>query len=449
MSTITSTSTSVGRHSSPTPRVLYSIWLCVALLWGTAVMFQRDHLRQDVDAYVQFADNISTTHTLARTLPSGERCPTAYRPPLYPFLLAAMSRFQPVTPATIAMLHLACILAIVTLTYDLARRLGIGPAWAVGIVTVLDPLLLHWSSYPMTETVATLLVLLSITVGLKWHDTYRQSPGVYHGAVRAHRAITRPPAYWAVLWGVLFGLAALCRPVFLAWAVLLAVGIAVYRPRAIARKQALALLLGIAMVLTPWALRNRRMVGVATPLTTHGGYTLLLSNNPAYYEHLRTRGWRVPWDARELEPLLKEAGLVVPEHCQFFEGAYDRGCRRLALKSIQSEPAMFAYATLIRVAQLWSPLPHAASAGESSTRRLVRYVIGLWYLVAGLLALGGIRRAWKAHREITWLGLAGCLAFTLVHAVYFSNMRMRTPLMPWIYLMAAVQLAAAFQPEEF
>ncbi len=427
-------------HDSNPTRVLYSIWLCVALVWGTNVMLQRHHLRDDVDAYLQFGRNVGETHTLARTLPGGRPCPSAHRPPLYPFLLAITGRFDQVGPAQVALLHLACVLGIATLTYDLARQLKLPAAWAVGLVTVFDPLLLHWSTYPMTETLATLLALLVVVVGLRWHETYRFSPGVYHDAVRSHRAGTRSSIHYAGMWGAVLGFATLCRPVFLPWGLLLAGGLLAYRPRAIASRQAAALLLGLVIVLTPWALRNRRLVGVTTPLTTHGGYTLLLSNNPAYYQHLKTRGWREPWDARELQPLLEQAGLSVPRECQPFEAAYDQGCRRLALKSIQAQPGMFLYATAVRVVQLWSPLPHATSNPESPARRAVRYAVGLWYLVLSIAAILGVRRAWRVQREITWIGLAGCLAFTLVHAVYFSNMRMRTPLMPWIYLMAAVAL---------
>jgi hypothetical protein len=91
----------------------------------------------------------------------------------------------------------------------------------------------------------------------------------------------------------------------------------------------------------------------------------------------------------------------------------------------------------------------------------MRYLVGLWYLVelglagAGLVALSkgwagtegplrtkrhagtqppaGIRR-WRTG----WLWgilLAGC--FTAVHAVYWSNLRMRAPLMPAVALAAA------------
>jgi hypothetical protein len=38
------------------------------------------------------------------------------------------------------------------------------------------------------------------------------------------------------------------------------------------------------------------------------------------------------------------------------------------------------------------------------------------------------------------LGIVMILAFTLVHAVYWSDMRMRAPLMPTLYLAAALAL---------
>ncbi len=440
--------TSTSRGSDKARHVLYSVWLAVAVLWCGNLILRSSHLREDADAYVQFADNLGRTHTLARTLPGGQPCPSAYRPPLYPMVLALVSGFRHVGSIHVALLHLMAGLAIATLTFDLARRLRVGAAWLVAMAAAVDPLLLFWSAYPMTETAATVLALLTIVLGLRWYDAYRHSPDVFHDAMRTHRPSSNSPLYLAGMWGVLLGVAALCRPVFLAWGVLLAVAVMRHRPSSVALRHAVALVLGAVIVLTPWAIRNHRLVGVATPLTTHGGYTLLLSNNPAYYRHLRTRGWRVAWDARELQPLLESAGLVVPQACSRFEGAYDQGCRRLAVKSIQAEPAMFARSTAVRIAQLWSPLPHAASHDGSSLRQAIRYGIAAWYVCLFGAALLGVRRAWSIDRTLTWIGLAGCLAFTLVHSVYFSNMRMRTPLMPWFYLMAAVAISHVFQRRE-
>ena len=49
------------------------------------------------------------------------------------------------------------------------------------------------------------------------------------------------------------------------------------------------MLLVTSAVVSPWVIRNRLVFGRWIATTTHGGYTLLLGNNPDFYRHLRQR----------------------------------------------------------------------------------------------------------------------------------------------------------------
>ena len=61
------------------------------------------------------------------------------------------------------------------------------------------------------------------------------------------------------------------------------------------------LVLGLLMLtLAPWAVRNAHVFGRPIVTTTHGGYTLLLGNNPQYYDFLRAGGWSATWDAKDV-----------------------------------------------------------------------------------------------------------------------------------------------------
>jgi len=428
--------------------MLVPLFLVTGLIWAASLWFQRSNLDQDIDAYRQFAQNLCDTHTYSRTLPGGERCPSDFRPPLFPWLLAAISGATKVSSLQIAVVHWCCGLLIVGLTYRIGsrihRRIGLIAAAMVSI----DPLLLHWSSYPMTETVATVVAMIllefSMRVSMRANHTIpieqQQENNQEVAPSRSMRHLR-----FLVFWGAAFGVAALCRPAFLAWGCLIAAGLVYSGPKRRDWRSGLAFLIGCAVVVTPWAIRNGVQVGKVTPLTTHGGYTLLLANNSFYYSHLRKFGWRNVWYADELEPLLQEHNLQVPTECSPFEVEHDRKCKQLALDAIMAEPAMFAYATGVRVLQLWSPLPHAQLHHESFLRKAVRYATALWYVAIYYFAVVGFwtTRNWK-RGALVWVGLAGCLSFTLVHSIYFSNMRMRTPLMPWIYLLAAFGLVAIF-----
>ena len=56
----------------------------------------------------------------------------------------------------------------------------------------------------------------------------------------------------------------------------------------------------VAVLVLP-ARGRRQLSAVGRPIvtTTHGGYTLLLANNPYFYQHLRREPWGSVWDARE------------------------------------------------------------------------------------------------------------------------------------------------------
>ncbi len=85
--------------------------------------------------------------------------------------------------------------------------------------------------------------------------------------------------------------------------------------------------------------------------------------------------------------------------------------------------------------RLWTPLPHPLSSDESASRTWARWCVALWYIViyAGTaVGLGVLGRRMLVHPWI-W-GVLCVIAFTLVHSVYWSNMRMRAPLMPVVYL---------------
>src|SRR5690606_36031064 len=74
---------------------------------------------------------------------------------------------------------------------------------------------------------------------------------------------------------------------------------------------------------------------------------------------------------------------------------------------------------------------------ESTARMLLRYATAVWYVGVFALAIVGLVRLKRTLLEPVWLaGLLLCLTFTLMHSVYWSNLRMRAPLMPVVALLA-------------
>jgi hypothetical protein len=279
-----------------------------------------------------------------------------------------------------------------------------------------------------------------------------------------------PSWFNAGLAGGAMGLAALCRPTFLPWLGLVAVAMFVVRARnaecrfhnsesfwsGIHRRisHAAALAIVAAVVVAPWVIRNQRELGRPIVTTTHGGYTLWLGNNLSFYDWLRNSKSDLPWDVerdrtgahRQEEALIRIALLInsdpdVRATDLSSEMAGDSFERQLAIKAIENDPAGFAHACAYRLRQLWSPLPNKLTADESTSRTLLRYATAAWYGGVYVLAAVGIwRLRWKLLARPWIWGVLLCLTFTAVHTFYWSNLRMRAPLMPFVAIVAAVGL---------
>ncbi|MBX7164851.1 MAG: phospholipid carrier-dependent glycosyltransferase [Pirellulales bacterium] len=390
--------------------------LCLALVLRAGVLVvEFGTLAADPDAYRALAANLRQHGVLG----NGER-PTAFRPPLYPLLLA------PVLGAGdrgIAGLHFVLGAGTVILAGLLARAAGRGElAPAAMLLVAVDPILLRQSTVVMTETLAAFCAALVLVVA-----TFAQRRGTIG----------------ALALGAALGLAVLARPTFLAWTGLeiLALGAAaVLRPAAVrppaAWVRAGACVVGLAIVLGPWVARNRAALGRPIVGTTHGGFTLLLANNPEFYAHLRTAPWGEVWDSArfnaEVTPRLRRATTQA-------ELASDERAYRMAREHIEREPAMFAWSCLVRLGRFWSPLPHRVGSTESLSRRALRWAIAVFYafeFAAALYGLWLLRGAWASEPWRSTLLLALALAAT--HAVYWSDLRMRAPLTVGIALLASV-----------
>ncbi len=332
---------------------------------------------------------------------------------MYPFLLACLEWIPWGTAEyRIGLLHIVLGVATVWATWRLGKQWGLPPAAALvaaGLVTV-DPLLLGQSLQTMTETLATFLATIAM--------------------LAITRAGRDPAIRWTLLAGVLLGLSILCRPTFLAWSVLVVALLPIFATGPRRWLRTAMLVAASALTLTPWVVRNEISLGRPIVTTTHGGFTLLLANNPDFYEYLRSGKWGSVWDGKAVYREVRPYNVAELEH--------DRQNYRQAFKNIRAEPGMFAWSCLVRLGRLWNVLPHQTSEIESTTWRGLRYAVAIWYaFVFALAAIG----AWFLRGKLftaPWLwGTLLVLSITLVHAFYWTDMRMRAPLTAVIALAAA------------
>ena len=427
----------------PTRLAIVTIAICALLIRAAFAVTSAESLHADPDAYRQIAENLRQNGVYGST-----SSPTAFRPPLYPVLLAALTINGEVTSMAVGGLHVLCGVLTVVLTFVLACHWRLG-RWScmAAVLVAIDPILLNQSSLVMTETLATLLATAGLFVLSSW------------GA--------KPSIRKAILAGFVCGLACLCRPTFIPWLGLSALVMVLQRCTSwrISWKisslrdsigGSMAFLLVASLVVSPWGFRNYYVFGVPKATTTHGGYTVLLGNNPSFYRYLREAPRGTTWDSAELVEAWElrkfsaspndaiwtlprspaHVSQTAPISRTEFED--DEFAYSLARRYMADEPGMFVYACFVRVNRLWQIVPYQTSLEESTARRLLRLLTGCWYSVLLVLAIAALvnMRASALRSPVIW-GLLLCVAFTAVHALYWSNMRMRAPLMPFVCLLAA------------
>ncbi|MDG3006229.1 ArnT family glycosyltransferase [Paludisphaera mucosa] len=351
---------------------------------------------------------------LARSVAAGEGLtlrgrPTAYRPPLYPLILAPLTAVAGDRPTFgLAILHIALGAVAAGCTILAARRMGTSArrSLVAGLIVALDPVLVWQSRSVMTETPTAFLIAAALALAA--HECRWAAPGA----------------------GVALGLAALCRPSILPGAGLAALAAALAAPGTHRERLQRGIGLGVAVaaVLTPWAVRNKIALGEAVWTTTHGGYTLALANNEVYYRQVLDGPAGGVWTGREQwlwwdSVNRRTAGMSEP--------AADRLMRDEAIELARREPAKFAHACAARLATFWSPTPAAGVYGGRARALTLAWTLPLWAALLLGLASPTFRR---------WPGIVApslILGLTVVHSFYWTDLRMRAPITPAIALIAS------------
>lgn len=372
---------------------------------------------RDPDAYLAIAN------TLRRHGVFGEQAhrATAYRPPLYPLMLVPLVRDSNGTPTVSVSLFLLLHLAATALILFSADRLAVGlrlglPArLAAAFFIAVDPLLVGQAALLMTETVYAALLTTALALWWRAGLTGEQDQSAIGNGAPPGRAVTA---------GVVVGLAALTRPT--TWAAWLLLGLlALMRGRGpVGRWMAATLAAGA--VAAPWAIRNQVQFGSAIVTTTHGGYTLWLGMNPVFFREV-VQGphevWVSGFDSWTADNARQTAGMDERER--------DAWYRRQAINWMTRHPFEAILTAGHHVRSFWGLTPRTGPVG-------IRRAVAAASLFLFLCALGGLALPADPVVRKRLADLAAvAVAFTVVHAVYWSDLRMRTPIEPFLALLAA------------
>jgi hypothetical protein len=191
----------------------------------------------------------------------GDFMPTAYRPPGFPLLVAAVYSFSPLNYALIRIINCACCaVAAAVVAVLFARRVSLISGILTGLLCCIDPRLREFAGTFLTENTATLAFTL-FAISLAW-------------------CLSSKTPFAATVCGLSLAALVLIRSFYVAWYpflwILAAVLLPFGRPRATApdRSRWLALLafcLASLALTTPWWIRNCLVLNAIMPTGTQGG----------------------------------------------------------------------------------------------------------------------------------------------------------------------------------
>ena len=338
--------------------------------------------------------------------------PTAWEPPLYPFLIAIGFKLFGIYTKTSAVFlltfnsicsALTCIPIFLIAKRCFDDRVAVWSAWA----WVLLPPIIFWTTRYVWETsVATLLLALIVWLAL----TFETRDGVVP---------------WFAF-GALWGIAALTNTALLSF--LPACGVWVWYRRA---KHGRASLVGVLIAslifvacVTPWIARNYRVFGQFIFIRSNPGAELRLGNGPGadgtWMDYLH------PTKNAEQLDLYKQMG----------EMAYVAERKSEALAFIRDDSSRFVILCFKRCEYFWAGLPRGTFAHTISANFL--------YFLSSVLAILGLVRALRKRLPGAWLMFWLVVLYPLPYYMTFVLARYRHPIEPELLVLFMYAVFGAF-----
>lgn len=350
--------------------------------------------------------------------------PTSIRPPLYPGLMAGLWAITGTESLVVIRgAHILLSLLNVYLLYRLGLLVFGRPVALLAAASFwLYPSLVAFDFLLLTEVLFTCLLTLVALCYVKLLHTGKTAMAWATGCTLALAALAR-----SILW--LF-------PVVLCPLTLWLVP-GTWRTRL---QVAFALLLGYALVVTPWAVRNTRLHGVLTVVDTMGGLNLMMGNY-AYTPLNRA------WDAVNLtgeHAWSYHLPPTAPNGAVWTEGRKEKWATQQALAYMQQHPWLTLKRAVVKFANFWG-LERVLIAGWQEGR----YRPPLWGLVLGAVAITvgyvltmllaglGVLLAPPEDRRMHGFLLLLIAFICGLHTIVFGHERYHLPLIPLLLLYAS------------
>jgi hypothetical protein len=207
---------------------------------------------------------------------------------------------------------------------------------------------------------------------------------------------------------------------------------------------ALYLLLGYAVVVAPWAVRNTRLQGVFTVIDTMGGLNLRMGN----YEHTPLNR---AWDAITLTGEKSWAYELPQEHPNGFtwtEGRKEKWAQQKALMYMLENPSTTITRAIVKFFSFWGLERTIIAGWQQGLYQPPRWfsILGMLlitgaYVLTMLLASLGFFLAPPLNGRAHILLVLVVVFISGIHTVVFGHERYHLPLIPLLLLYAAAAVS--------
>jgi len=344
---------------------------------------------------------------------NGYTGPTAWEPPLYPLLVAAVFKLFGIYSQASAFIlltinsvfsALTCIPIFLIAKRCFSERVAVWSAWTWALL----PSIMYWSTRWVWETSLATLLLAAI---------------FWLTLVMKERDGLKPWLLFALIWGI----TALTNPSLLAF--LPASGSWVWYQRWKAGKRSLAgIVLACAVFvgcIAPWLIRNYRTFGQFVFLRSNFGAELRIGNGP---------GANGTW-MEYLHPTQNVFEMQRYRHLG--EMAYVKERKQEAIDFIRQDYGRFLGLSLKRFVYYWGGVPRQEKmAWLAPTKSAI-------FLLSSALALWGLTRALRKHKPGGWLFFWLILCYPAVYYFVFPHPRYRHPIEPELLILIVYVISEA------
>ena len=354
----------------------------------------------------------------------GNTGPTAWEPPLYPFLIGGVFKaFGVYTKASAWVLlsinslfaTLTCVPIFLIARNTFGNNIAKWSAYAWG----LNPYVWYWSIHWIWDTTFTPFILACLfLLVLELSET--EVPHVPLPLRDVGLAL------WA-LFGALYGIGALANPTMLAF--LPFCGLWIWRQR---YRRGLSSLGGIVIAsvvfwtaVSPWLVRNYEVFGRFVFIRDDFGLQFRLGN----------------WKGADgtlmayLQPNLNRGELE--KFQSLGEVAYGESCKREAFDWVREHPGRFAVVSLKRFFYYWNGVPRETNSVSPVDFRTSAF------LATSVLALWGLGLAVRQKQPGAWLFAGLVLTYPTVYYLVFPHARYRHPIEPELVILIVFLIAEA------